>query len=265
MSDAAIRRGPKAWLIDRLPAREQVRWRYWYRRLTGRLDPELVLATRLALRGRVAVDVGANTGVYTVALARLGAHVEAFEPLPALATLLESAADTHTRVHRVALGRTPGLATIYVPRANGRVLTGRAGFARPEGDHDTIPVRVAALDDFDFRDVGLVKVDVEGHELAVLEGAQATLARERPVLLVEIEARHLGEPVAAAFARIASWGYAGFFWDGRRLCSVDAFDAARLQVVGADGEPAGDAYVNNFLFVHAADPVSLARLREARA
>lgn len=253
--------GVKAWLVDRLPAREQVRLRYWYRRLTFRLDPELRLACRLPLKGRVAIDVGANLGVYTVALARAGARVEAFEPLPACADLLDAYRGSHAHVHRVALGRAPGAASIYVPRADGVAVTGRAGFTPPVGDHSVVPVRVTTLDEFDFREVALVKVDVEGHEMDVLYGARATLERERPVLLVEIEARHVGRPVADVFAELAQWGYAGYFWDAPRLRPASEFEPARHQRLGRDGEPAGARYVNNFLFVHADDRASLTRLR----
>ena len=48
-------------------------------------------------------------------------------------------------------------------------------------------VATSRLDDFDLGDVGFVKIDVEGHELAVLKGAPELLTVQRPTILIEIE------------------------------------------------------------------------------
>ena len=51
-------------------------------------------------------------------------------------------------------------------------------------------VELRTLDSYGFEDVAFIKIDVEGHEEAVLAGAGDTLVRAKPVLLIEIEERH---------------------------------------------------------------------------
>jgi hypothetical protein len=59
--------------------------------------------------------------------------------------------------------------------------------SRPKSGWRHHPVTTARLDDFKLRDVGFVKIDVEGHELAVLQGATDLLAMQRPTVMIEIE------------------------------------------------------------------------------
>ncbi len=103
--------------------------------------------------------------------------------------------------------------------------------------------------------VGFIKVDVEGHELDVLRGAEATLRRDRPALLVESEERHRPGAVAAVHGFLGSLGYHGFMVDDGRLVSLGGFDPSRDQNVPNDrlmdlnaGHYEG-RYVNNFFFV----------------
>ena len=76
---------------------------------------------------------------------------------------------------------------------------GHLGGGHPEGKTGIeIPVKVVRLDDEGLGNVGFMKIDVEGHEYEVIDGARALLARCRPNLLVEIlEGRGDREAVAA--------------------------------------------------------------------
>jgi Methyltransferase FkbM domain len=115
-------------------------------------------------------------------------------------------------------------------------------------------VPVKRLDDLRLGDVGLVKIDVEGHELAVLRGATDTLARNRAAVMVEAEERHHPNAVTAITELLTGLGYEGYLdtGDGRR--PVEEFDPARHQNpanIGGheDGWAAHGLYVNNFVFV----------------
>jgi Methyltransferase FkbM domain len=115
-------------------------------------------------------------------------------------------------------------------------------------------VPVKRLDDLHLDDIGLVKIDVEGHELAVLRGAADTLRRNRPTIVVEAEERHHPHAVAAITELLSGFGYAGYFEiDGTRR-SVDEFDAAQYQNPANVGDwtdvwAVRGIYVNDFVFV----------------
>jgi FkbM family methyltransferase len=245
----------KTWLAARVPVRHRTRLRYHYRALTGRLDRELALARRLLAPVSGVADIGANMGLYTYAFGR-SARVDAFEPLPEPARILRALASTlpAARVHQVALSHTSGTATLYVPRIGGHAEFEQARFEPIDGPHDPIVVAVRTLDEYALEHIGLIKIDVEGHELDVLAGAAETIRRERPVLLVEIEQRHRQTDIADAIAAIRAHGYEGYFHDGHgeSLRTVADFRYERHQApyLGQWGDP---RYVNNFLFVHESD------------
>jgi Methyltransferase FkbM domain len=67
------------------------------------------------------------------------------------------------------------------------------------------------LDDYGFKSVALVKIDVEGHEQAVLRGAEETLRQCSPTILVELEERHCPGTVRNVSAFLSTLGYDGFF------------------------------------------------------
>lgn len=113
---------------------------------------------------------------------------------------------------------------------------------------------VKRLDDLQLDDIGLDKIDVEGHELAVLRGAVDTLRRNRPAVVVEAEERHHPNAVAAIAELLTGLGYAGYFdIDGVRR-AVDEFDPAEHQNPANIGDRQDDwqthgVYVNNFVFL----------------
>jgi hypothetical protein len=114
------------------------------------------------------------------------------------------------------------------------------------GEHIVRTVRVARLDDFEFDGVSFVKIDVEGHELGVLEGAAETIRRHHPVILMEIEQRHATRPIAEVFDWLAAAGYDAYFIDGS-VRPIAHFSYDRHQAEPLAGSTS--KYVNNFFFV----------------
>jgi hypothetical protein len=80
-----------------------------------------------------------------------------------------------------------------------------------------------------------MKCDVEGHELAVLRGAEQTLRRCLPTILIEIEQRHQGGDIRETFAFLTDLGYGGHFLRDRDLCALEEFDLDRDQRVPRGG------------------------------
>lgn len=155
--------------------------------------------TRLLDRGEVAVDAGANIGYMTSLMAlRVGPPglVLAFEPHPDVFAELSHNAEDWARhpgvgrisLHRVALSSRPGRGTLRIPQEFER-NRGTATLAECGGAGEELSVELECLDRAlaDVPAIGMLKLDVEGHELAVLEGARALLRRRavRDVLFEE--------------------------------------------------------------------------------
>lgn len=213
--------------------------------------------------GDVAVDVGASIGYFSRRMLQLvgprGA-VRAIEPNPGFHDALEAIVRRHENFRFVpaAASDTAGTATLHVPRVNGRPYAGLASVRAPDGGvaADRFDVPRVRLDDVlahEHGRIAFIKVDVEGHEIAVLDGAARTL-EHHPSLLIEVEQRHHAEPIDHVFAGIMARGYDGWavFRDGLR--PISDFDVDRDQLYHLSDElqhwmPRG--YVNDFLFVRA--------------
>ena len=167
---------------------------------------ELEQARLLARVGTTAVDVGANVGVYTVVLARAvgeEGRVLAFEPdrenVRRLEENLARNGLQNVRVHAAAVADRAGdlvlrLGSDPAYHSTAAVLEGRAAGAETR-------VRAMSLDEAwraaGSPDVSLVKVDTEGAELSVLQGAEELLAAHRPALLVEARDERVAPWLAA--------------------------------------------------------------------
>jgi FkbM family methyltransferase len=207
-------------------------------------EPELHLLPRLVPREKIAIDIGANKGVYTHVLAGLCAGVEAFEPNPKIHRILVRALPRNARAHNIALADRAGEAELRVPLYSGGYSNQHASLVTRAGKFGAVHVQMRTLDSYDFRNVGFIKIDVEGAEDKVLAGARATIARERPVLLVEMEERHRGIPLMQAIGQATALGYNAYY-----LCEGGLRPVAHLDA--AANPPDGPKYVNNFIFLPA--------------
>jgi FkbM family methyltransferase len=193
-----------------VPASHRLAYDFRVARLTGRVEPELVHLSRISHGGRTALDVGANQGLYSYALAAGFRRVVAFEPNSAVAGDLRRSAVRNVEVHNVALSACTGRRELYVPQVSGVEQHGWASFDRfnlPDAtDVCALEVPVRTLDSYDLDGLDFVKIDVEGHELEVLAGAFETLQRNRPITLIEVR-RQNRDAVLALFDRL---GYSPF-------------------------------------------------------
>lgn len=229
-----------------IPNRFRLPLRYYRMWLTGRLDDEISrLAEHITNRERT-IDVGANMGIYSYALSKLSRHVEAFEPIWYCTDLLKACAGATIRVHNVALSDHAGEAKLHIPlRECGAEFTELASLDRSGGNALSVPL--VRLDDYDFRDVGFIKIDVEGHEMAVLNGGRQTIERNRPGMLIEIEQRHIRCPISEVFDFILGLGYHGIYYLGGKRYPLAEFSYEHHQARYLDNVYT-KAYVNNFWF-----------------
>lgn len=221
---------------------------------------EITFHTRLHRPGTI-LDVGAHDGLLTLPLARLpGARVIAFEPLPAAFARLRAAVIAghgglpgHIELRPQALGAAPGRLTLSVPVLDGVVQEQWASLAKDYAAFDSVEaetheVPVVTIDSLALSDLRHVKVDAEGYEEEVLQGARETLTRCRPVLSLEVEERHRPGATRDVPALLAALGYEVRFWLEGAMRPVAGFDAATMQRASPDPAvfAASDPYVFTF-------------------
>ena len=211
-------------------------------------EPELRLVPFLALPDRLALDIGANRGIWTHVLAPRVGQVIAFEPNPKMFRILSAALPANAEARLLALSDQDGTALLEVPQRNGGWSNQHASLNPHRNDGLTIgkvEVEMRALDSLDLPPVGFIKIDVEGHEKAVLAGAKGVIARDKTRLIVELEERHTGQPIREAVGDIEALGYEAFFLRHGALQRIDNFVPERDHL-GVEDTP---AYVNNFIFL----------------
>jgi FkbM family methyltransferase len=193
-------------------------------------EPELAILAKLLPRGGTAIDVGANQGVFAYALTDIADRVIAFEPNPDYAFFARWMLRGRAEVHELALSEEPGRATLYVPLSDqGMVLHLAGSLKRAHSQFrnlTTYDVEVRTLDEFSLADVRFIKADVEGGEREVLDGARATIARDRPILLLELLSGTHQDPAAYAAAICESFGYDAFIVQrGEKIAALPAICA----------------------------------------
>jgi FkbM family methyltransferase len=186
-------------------------------------EPEAAFLPMLCDRARVSIDVGANLGGYTLLLRKLSARVIAYEPNPDLAARLNRVFrwSRSVEVRRCALSDKSGSAMLRVPSDHGRSTIEAANNI---GGREASPVSVETrqLDEEPVGDVGFIKIDVEGHELAVLRGSEGILRRCRPALLIEANEEHRPGALASIRAFLEPLGYRGYVAENGAMQSMQA-------------------------------------------
>jgi FkbM family methyltransferase len=159
----------------------------------GVLEPGVQEALRRHIRpGDTVYDIGANIGFFAILGARLAGpegRVEAFEPVPASAAAVRANAELNglatVSVHQMAVGSSGGSATLLVPDEHSWSHLADRGWH--PGTREQMEVPVIALDEEiaggRLPPPDVIKIDVEGSEIAVLEGFRETL-RTRPVTVI---------------------------------------------------------------------------------
>lgn len=215
-------------LADLAPAPWRVPLRFKVHKALRSLEPEIRFLPALVPPRGIAVDAGASRGTYTVILSQLCKHVIAFEPLPECARELRAwASHRNVTVHECALTSDEGTTSLYIPRIAGERVFTRASLVHRDGPHECINVRTTALDAFALDCVGFLKIDIEGAELAMLNGAATTIDRWRPNILIEINPRRSGRIAGhQVFAWLAARGYTPHCMSGTslRVCGPSIWD-----------------------------------------
>ena len=236
---------------------------FFVTRLRGsNYEPEMELLDLLCDRNRPGIDIGAKIGMYTYRIRRHSSEVIAFEPIPMFNHLLRAVFEGRRgRIEPYAVSDRRGSAVLRLPYGHdGTPKFGRSTID-PENRfdttviarHDEVVVETRRIDDYNLSDVGFIKIDVEGHELAVLAGAEATLSRHKPTLLIECNDEHQPDAVKRLGAWLDVRGYTAVFVDDLELRPIEEY---RRDVHWTQRG------LENFIAIHRSRPDVLNRLTE---
>lgn len=215
------------WALARLPTIYRAAMR-----VSGRENPEKTAYLRLIKNGETVLDIGANTGYYTMLFSNIvgrRGHVHAFEPVaPTFDGLIKrykaEGIYSNVTLNRLIVCRNDGEEwNIHLPgHDNGQasLVVHKAGsWARSDG-WKSFTCETTSIDRYVYEmkpgRVDFVKIDVEGAELLVLEGARRTLASQKPKILFEFYyewTRDFGYAAVDIIGLLTSLGYAHFYLD----------------------------------------------------
>jgi len=150
-----------------------------------------------------AVDIGAHIGLWSRKLMVSYHMVYAFEPIAELAECYrKNSQQSNYELREIALGdKKEELAMLYEPERSQNTYIGGSG-------NMTVPVE--SLDDQYIPKIGLIKIDVEGWEMPVLQGGKSTIQKDHPWIIIEqkqgAQAR-VGRHKQDITRLLESWGY----------------------------------------------------------
>lgn len=203
---------------------------------TGVYEPEVTQMLRAELRaGDVFLDVGANVGYFSLLASKLcglDGAVHAFEPEPTLAARLRhdarklGAGSAPVIVHNVAALARSGRVSLVGPAEAARQLGEGYVEDRDPGDRSALPA--VSIDELmpDLR-FDVAKIDVEGAEVQVVQGASQAILRSSPRLLliegIDANLARFGSSVDELVAEMAALGYHGTLVESKCFAPMFAF------------------------------------------
>jgi len=244
------RRFPRAWMERELRFRPH------------HFEAELWLTPIFCSKEKTAIDIGANMGSYAYYMAKFSNNVIAFEPNADLCKGLRHLLGRRAHLELIALSSKSSKAIMRIDHSN-------TGVATIEEKNDLLCVKdkscvitreieTRTLDSYAFTNVSMVKIDVEGHEEAVIDGARETIERNQPVLIIESEDRHNAGAPRRLEKTLSQMGYRGYYLKKLRLMDFSTLCAEDTDPKNLDGGSL--AYINNFIFIPARQPALIARV-----
>ena len=202
------------------------------RSIKKRDENEIDLLKRFIKPGTDSIDVGVYRGVYSYEMSKYSKKVHSFEPNPLIFNYINENLKKISKnidLYNFALSNESSVLDLKVPIRNKKFdkenyeehyLMGRATVHELNNfqDYEKFKATSKKIDDFNFdNEISFIKIDVEGHEIEVIEGGKLIIKKNKPVLLVEIEERHSKKDVHHSIDYINGLGYNSYFYEKNDL------------------------------------------------
>ena len=199
-------------------------------------EQEINLVKKFIKSGTDSIDVGVYRGVYSYEMSKYSEKVHSFEPNPIIFKYINKNLKKFIKnihLYNFALSNQNKTINLKIPIRNSNsnkeifeeyYEMGKATIHNENNfeNYENFEIQTKKIDELSFDNkISFIKIDVEGHELEVIEGAKNTIKRDKPVLLVEIEKQYTKKEVAESINFINSLGYKSYFFDKKDLKSTN--------------------------------------------
>jgi FkbM family methyltransferase len=204
------------------------------RSIKSRIEKEYEAIPLLCNKNYLSIDVGVFRGVYSFLISKHSKLVHGFEANPIMYSYLKRnlwKIANNIDVHNYALSNKVGPVNLKIPLRKKSLIKknfedfyegGLATIHKDNNlDHKNIEefkTKSNCLDNIKFNErVGFIKIDVEGHEQNVLEGAINLIKKDKPNLLIEIEKKHRKDSIKTTFDFLKNHGYKTYIFNNKKL------------------------------------------------
>ena len=211
------------------------------RSVESKIEQEYLALPQLCNKDLISIDIGMFRGVYSFLLSKYSKSVIGFEANPIMYKYLEQNLKKivkNIKIYNFALSNKESEVCIKIPLRNKSNLRSNfedfyeGGLATIHQDNklegkklETFKTKCNMLDNFKFNDkIGFIKIDVEGHEQLVLEGAVNTINKDMPNLLIEIEKKHRSDSIEKTFKYLRKLGYKAYTYKNNKLNLLTDFN-----------------------------------------
>lgn len=240
-------------LIKLIPDNMHVQLKYWFNKISGNEENEIKLLQELIDKGSNVIDIGANRGNYSYALNKLKCNIIIFEPNSYCYKILKKWAENKKNIilYNIALSDTRGYKELYIPIDKLGILHDASASLNIQNSNSNVKQRVELkkLDDYNLSNIDFIKIDVEGHENSVINGAINTIKSNKPTIIIEIEKRHNASSFEEIRETLEDLNYSCFFYYKNEINSINKFKYEIHQNM-KNLTIKNKTYINNFIFIN---------------
>lgn len=230
----------------------------WKTLSTLEFDAELLLLEFLLTKDSVFFDIGTNKGEYAYYAEKLinPKNIYLFEPEKKLNKQLR-AIFSNCQIFDMALSNNKGTHQFKIPLINGvadNCLSSLEVENKEDNETEAIiyEVKTDTLDNFTYKKniiPDLIKIDVEGHELSVLKGAENFISKHYPTLIIEIEQRHHKNiNIESVFESFKQKGYNCYYYS-KKQSQLFPYEN-KTHLTNTKDYFGKIDYINNYIFIH---------------
>lgn len=233
----------------------------WKNIQSKNIENELLIIQEFIDKDSIFIDVGANLGQYLFVVEKTikPSNIFAFEPHPKLKARLKK---LFKGIHIIsdALSDSEGKTQFKIPYFKGREIHTRGTLKTQHLEVDEthsvlIDVNITTLDIFtrrnDIKDVTVIKIDVEGAEFDVVNGAKSLIKQSNPILIIEIEQRHHQDNILDfIFNFERDFNYTCYYFDAMEQTFKNDLRNRKIEdLQSQENHGKNRGFINNFIFI----------------